>query len=89
MSPPGSISSTTSRSVGNRVELELSGPSNYPAVDDQGRMVEAEGARAGVDGQTADLSAVSSHRQVILTLTSICIPIIDTYFFLPLQNKKD
>ena len=71
VSAPGSISSTTSRSVGNRVELELSGPSFHPAVDDHGR-IEAEGARAGVDGQTADLSAVSSHRQV--KLTSFCIP---------------
>ena len=70
MSGPGSISSTTSRSAGNRIELvELSGPSNYAAVDDD---IDAGGPPAAVDGQTAGLSAVSSHRQV--TLTSVCVP---------------
>ena len=70
VSVPGSINSTTSRSAENRVELELFGPSNYTAVDDYGH-VEAQGPPAGVDGQTAGLSSVSSHRQ--MTLTSICV----------------
>ena len=74
VSVPGSISSTTSRSAGNRVELELTGPSNNAAVDHQGH-IDAEGHPAGVEGQTEGLSAVSSHRQV--TLTSICTQLFD------------
>jgi hypothetical protein len=81
VSAPGSISSTTSRTAGNRVEIELSGLSNNTAIDDHHGQIDAEGPPAGVEGRTEGLSAVSSHRQV--TLTSICVyPIIDhTYFF--------
>lgn len=70
VSGPGSISSTTSRSAGNLVELELSGPSNYTAVDDYGP-IEAEGRPAAIDGQTAGLSAVSSHRTNLAALLAI------------------
>ncbi|EDR09922.1 uncharacterized protein LACBIDRAFT_318271 [Laccaria bicolor S238N-H82] len=79
VSGPGSISSTTSRSAGNLVELELSGPSNYTAVDDYGP-IEAEGRPAAIDGQTAGLSAVSSHsiarHRVLRCLSSVVHPIL-------------
>jgi hypothetical protein len=62
LSVPASSNSTTSRSAGNHVELEMSGLSNYTAVDDHGHM-EAGGPPAITGGQTAGLlSSVSSHR---------------------------
>jgi hypothetical protein len=86
VSAPGSISSITSRSAGNRVELELSALSNYTAVNDHMR-IEAEVPPAAVDEQTAGLSAVSSHRQVGQH-PSVC-PIVDLLFFFPFKKKQD
>ncbi|KIJ98385.1 hypothetical protein K443DRAFT_133453 [Laccaria amethystina LaAM-08-1] len=79
VSAPGSISSITSRSAGNRVELELSALSNYTAVNDHMR-IEAEVPPAAVDEQTAGLSAVSSHsiarHRVLRCLSSVVHPIL-------------